>query len=228
MKNAEMHTLFDRVVLALSLILAWGACGATMARADLVFGIADAIGNPGSSTNGFDVTLTNTGSSDVAIAGFSFEVTTTSSDVSFSDVNVSTQSAPYIFVGNSLFGPDITNSAVGDTSISAADNVNTPSSSATLASGATLDLGHVVFALNSNASSIPIPISFSNDANTGVNDPSGTSFSNLSIPAPGAITIPVGGVVVPEPASVVLGLQTLLLAGSIAYGAQAQGQPTAQ
>ena len=133
-------------------------------RAGLVFGIADMTAVPGSSSNSFDVTLTNTGTTGVEVSGFSFAITTTSGDVNFSDVNVDTQSAPFIFAGNSLVGPDITSSASGNT-VSAADEYAIPNGSVTLAGGQTLDLGHVLFALAATAPPTPIPITFSPSTN---------------------------------------------------------------
>ena len=216
MNDSSTTTFASRVELALTLAVAWTACAATSARADLVFGIADGTATPGSSSNSFDVTLTNSGASDVDIAGFSFEITTTSSNVNFSDVTVYTQSAPYIFGAYSEFGPDIALSAAGNM-VLASDNYVTPFEGATLASGQTLDLGHVLFALDLTAPTTPIPITFSTDpADTQVNDPDGNPFPNLLIPGPGVLTIPVGGVAVPEPASGLLGLQGLSLAGYIA------------
>jgi hypothetical protein len=210
-----MFTLSLRIFVTLCLSVASVACASSAARADLVFGIAGGPATPGSSFNSFDVTLTNSGPSDVVIAGFSFEITTTSAYVNFSDVTVSTQSAPYIFGAYSEFGPDITIFASGNT-VLAGDNYVTPFEGVTLATGQTLDLGHVVFTLDSTAPSTPIPINFSTDASTGVNDPNGIPFQDLSIPGPGVLTIPVGGAAVPEPSSFVLALQGLLLFGYIA------------
>jgi hypothetical protein len=215
MKLSTTITVRLRAALTISLALACFVAASAPARADLVFGIADASATVGSSSNSFDVTLTNSGPSDVVIAGFSFEITTTSAHVNFSDVTVSTQSAPYIFCAYSEFGPDITIFASGNT-VLAGDNYVTPYEGVTLATGQTLDLGHVVFALDSTAPSTPIPINFTTDASTGVNDPNGIPFQDLSIPGPGVLTIQVGGAAAPEPSSFVLALQGLLLFGYIA------------
>jgi len=148
-----------------------------------------------------------------SIAGFSFEITTTSSDVSFRDVNYNTQSAPYIFGKNSLFGPDIITSTPGGNTVSADDNYATPNQGATLAEGQTLDLGHVLFALALSAPPMPIQLTFADFPDTGVNSPSGAQYTIVP-PAPADSQISVGAAV-PEPASVLLGPQGLLLAGYI-------------
>jgi hypothetical protein len=70
--------------------------------------------------------------------------------------------------------------------------------------------------VNSTAPSTPIPINFSTGASTGVNDPNGSPFQDLSIPGPGVLTISVSGAAVPEPLSFGQGLQGLLLFGYIA------------
>ena len=205
---------FSRVVLALSLASVWVACAAMPARAGLVIGTAGITAIPGSSSNSFDVTLTNNGMTGVDIAAFSFEITTSSGYASFSDVTINTQSAPYIFAGNSLFGPDITLVATGNT-VSAEDNYATPDQGVTLGSGQTLDLGHVVFALASGAPAVPIPLTFVGFPATGVNAPDGTQYS---------VTFGT----VPEPASLLLGLQGLLLTCYIAFRAQRSASPRAR
>jgi hypothetical protein len=196
------------------------ACAAASARADLVLGIADGSATPGSSTNSFDVTLTNTGIHGVHIAGFSFEVSTTSNDVTFTDVNIGTQGT-YIFGGNSLFGPDITNITsppLPPSAISASDNFATPNAGVTLTSGQTLDLGHVLFSLAQNTPSTPIQLMFSGFPATSLNAPDGYTFQHVTGAPPGALTVPVVASAVPEPASPLLALQALLLMSYIVYG----------
>jgi hypothetical protein len=212
MRHLSPIESFFRAGLALGLALAWVACAAPAARAGLVLGVASGTATPGSSTNSFDVTLSNSGPSDVEIAGFQFAITASSGDVSFRDVNISTVSAPYIFAGNSIFGPDIITSVPGGNSVSAEDNFSTPHAGATLMVGQTLDLGHVVFALSLNAPQTPIPLTFS-PTDTSVNDQNGNNLS-VTIPASGALTIRVGAAV-PEPVSLLLGLQGMLLTGYV-------------
>jgi hypothetical protein len=146
---------------ALALALAWLAWGATPARAQMIMGITTNSFTPGSSTNSLDVTLTNTGTSPTAIAGFSFEITAASNNVTFKDVTVNTVSVANIFAGNSLFGPEIKlNVSNNGQTISGADNFATPYGGTTLAAHQTLGLGNVLFALSPSTPLAPINITF--------------------------------------------------------------------
>jgi hypothetical protein len=208
-----MHTL-DTITIprqaarsaALALALAWFAW-ATPARAELILGITTNSFTPGSATNSLDVTLTNTGNTDMTIAGFSFEITAASSDVTFSDVTVDTVSVFYIFGTNSSFAPDITLDSNNDQTISGADNFTTAKEGSVLAAGQTLGLGNVLFALSSSTPMTPIDITFTLFPFTGVNDQYGAALpfdlaSNLDIsPA----------IVVPEPPMIVLLVSGLLV-----------------
>jgi hypothetical protein len=78
---------------------------AAPARADISLSIRPVSAAPGA-TGTFDVLLANTGVSSVNIAGFSFELSTTNTDITFGDVTTSTVTAPYIFT-NSDYGPNI-------------------------------------------------------------------------------------------------------------------------
>jgi hypothetical protein len=173
---------------ALALALAWLAWGATPARAQMIMGITTNSFTPGSSTNSLDVTLTNTGTSPTTIAGFSFEITAASNNVTFSDVTVNTASVAYIFAGNSLFGPDITlNVGNNGQTISGADNFATRYGGTTLAANQTLGLGNVLFALSPSTPLAPINITFT---------PYPTS--SMSDPNPNPNNIPVGFAAYPQ------------------------------
>jgi|SRR5581483_4507800 len=121
------------------------------ARADLVLSFSDP-GNVGAGSTGdsFDVMLTNTGSADVSLAVFTFEVATTSSDITFTDVTTATADL-YIFAGNSLIGPDILGATTGQ-DLTAFD-LYSGVGDATVAAGATVGLGHVLFDVAAIASS---------------------------------------------------------------------------
>ena len=206
-------TTFPTAVLPLVLALATGLITTTPARAGsgLVLGIANGVASPGSSTNSFDVTITNTTAGGVDIGGFSFELTTTSADVMFTDVT--TASPAYIFANNSYFGPDIVIDAAGNT-VSAGDNYGTSNSGITLGAGQTLDLGQVIFTLDTSASTTPIPLVFSAYPATGVNGSDGADYGNtlLGPDNSNAFSITVGAGSVPEPTSLLIGLQGLLFA----------------
>jgi hypothetical protein len=197
----------------------------------LVLGIADVTAIAGSTTDGFYVTLTNTGSSpvdDIAIAGFNFGVTTTDSNLTFTDVNTGPVTASYIFGSNGLFGFDITTVASG-TSVTAGDVYATPNAGVTVAGGTTTELGYVVFTLDPSTPAGPIVLTFSAFPTTSLSDPNGGDIG-FTLPSSSDTTIQVTSGSVPEPAAVVLGLQAILLSGYVGrrrarMGAHALGQP---
>jgi len=166
--------------LALALALAWLAWGATPARAQMIMGITTNSFTPGSSTNSLDVTLTNTGTSPTTIAGFSFEITAASNNVTFESVTDNTVSGAYIFAGNSLFGPNIELNAVSNSgqTISGADNFKTPDGGTTLAAHQTLGLGNVLFTLSPSTPLAPINITFTPYPTSSVSD---SNANNISV-----------------------------------------------
>jgi hypothetical protein len=172
------------------------------ARADLQFSVPSFNVSPGSS-GAFDVTLTNTGLTAVQIGGFSFDLLTTSPPITFTDATTGTSIA-YIFVGNSLFGPDIVLTTGAE--LVASDNVYTPASYYSLAGGATVGLGHVTYFVASDAQPGPFDITFTSLG-------SGTSLSDSgggNLP----VTVVEGQVQVPE-ADALSTLATLLGAAGL-------------
>ena len=165
--------------LALALALAWLAWGATPARAQMIMGITTNSFTPGSSTNSLDVTLTNTGASPTTIAGFSFEITAASNNVTFESVTDNTVSGAYIFAGHSSFGPNIELHPVSNSgqTISGADNFLTGLGGTTLAAHQTLGLGNVLFALSPSTPLAPINISFTSYPTSGLSDSNANDIS---------------------------------------------------
>lgn len=147
-------TNFSRMHGSVATLLAAGLLAALPfagpARADLVVSFS----NPGNvvagSTGAFDVLLTNTGTSNVALGVFTFEVATTSTDIAFTDVTTATVANPYIFGLDSLIGPDIVGTAT-DQDITAFDL--DAAGDATIGALSTVGLGHVLFKVSGNASS---------------------------------------------------------------------------
>ena len=208
--------LFNAVhTIAVASAMAWIAMGSTSAQAGLIFGITTNVAHPGSSSNSLDVTLTNTGTTsadDALIAGFSFEITAASTDVTFNGVSTSTSSVtfngvststssvPYIFAGNSLYGPDINlGIGAGGQSISAGDNYAPTNADITLAHGQTIGLGFVSFELSPTTPLNPIHVSFTAHPTTGVNDSTGFQYAFV---LPGNAQIDVTSAV-PEPSTLV-------------------------
>ena len=158
--------------------LAWISGVAAPVQAGLLIGVVGGDAKPGT-TSDFGVTLTNTGTTsaaDVLIAGFAFEITAAGNDVTFIATDDSIH--PYIFEGYSLFSPDITLAISPDGhTISAADNYATPLDGITLAHGQSVWLGRVSFSLSPSTPIGQIPLAFTPDPTTGVNDPDGIQYT---------------------------------------------------
>jgi hypothetical protein len=182
------------------------------ARADMIVSLESPINaNAGTSGNGFDVLLTNSGPSAVSIAGFTFEISVSSTDIVLTNANTATLLNPYIFSGNSLFGPIITSANTGQ-DLSASDLSNALGSFTTLGAGTTLGLGHVLFDVSATAPSQTVPVIFAAFPATSLSD----ELAN-DVPIDALINgqININGVngVVPEPSSLVL----VLTAGALIW-----------
>jgi hypothetical protein len=158
--------------------------------------------NAGDSGDGFDVTLTNDSGSAVSIAAFTFEISTASKDITFTGANTGTVLAPYIFAGKSVFGPNIMVANSGE-DLSASDLFSVPASDATLAAGATLALGHILFDVPPSAPTESVTITLAAFPATSLAD---HLLNNIPITtrANGEIDIAGGTSAVPEPSSLLL------------------------
>jgi hypothetical protein len=147
----------------------------------------------------FNVTLTNTGAS-VDISGFSFGLQVGTANLSFTAVNTSTTLAPYIFAGNSAFGPDISVQPpnLPGQNLEAQDIANAPGSFTVVGTGATVGLGHVVFNLSPSTPAGPILVSFI-PADDSLSDQNGNSITGFSV-VNGTVTV-TGTAPIPEPAT---------------------------
>lgn len=168
---------------------------APVARADLLLTAQPVTARPGDVNALFNVYLTNVGATPVDVEAFNFEIITTSSDITFEQATTGTTFAPYIFSGNSLFGPVISFSSPGQT-LDAADTAAVANSSTTVVPGVSFGLGLVSFDVAPGTASQVASVNFNtNTAFTSVSDP----FGNL-LPldfASGTITVSS----VPEPAT---------------------------
>lgn len=189
---------FSRNITKLCLICVATFMAAPQVHADIVLSIQSVTVSAGSSGNGLDVELTNTGPSALAIGGFSFGITTPNSSISFTDANVST-SAPYIFFADSLFGPDIA-TATGQ-SLIASDVFDVPFGGASLASGSTVGLGHLSFDVTAGAAPGLFPVTALAFPVTSLADANGNDVPIQTL-SPGTITIQAA--TVPEPSSLPL------------------------
>ena len=154
-------------------LLVAGALASSAALADATFSIQPDTLNPaqGDIGDAFDVLLTNDGTSDLDIAGFSFGLFTTDTDITFTEADVDTIVGNYIFLGNSFVVISLSSSVIslatpvglpplpGQT-LTANDATNTPGSWVTVGAGDTVDLGRVLFDVNPNAVLQSFTISF--------------------------------------------------------------------
>jgi hypothetical protein len=163
------------------------------AKGDIILSFEPVTDAPGS-TGTFDVLLTNSGPSSQNIAGFNFELTTANTDITFTDVTTATTTATYIF-SDSLFGPDITTIASGQTAEAA--DVDATGNGTNVGAGATFGLGSVSFSISPGATNAetaqidfsPFPatsLSDMNSLNVGFTAESGTITvaSAVAVPEP--------------------------------------------
>ncbi len=161
------------------------------------------------SAGAFDVLLTNDTSSAVSLNGFSFEVNVSSPLITFTDATINSTTAPFIFAGNSLFGPDIlTGISNGGQTLDASDVYALTPADVSVAAGATVGLGNVVFTVGPGFDS-PATVSFTGFPATGLSDNSTNisvgSFVNGTISPSAAI---------PEPATLTLATTCLAICGA--------------
>jgi len=170
--------------------------GPASAQAALILSVQSATAAAGSSGNTFDVLLNNSGPSAVTIGGFSFGILTPNINISFRDANTST-SAPYIFGSNSLFGPDLTGPASGQ-SLTTSDVFAIPLAGSTVGAGITVGLGHIRFDVSAAATAGISPVNLAPFPVSSLSDPAGNNLVIQTL-SPGQITIT--GTGVPEPST---------------------------
>jgi len=180
--------------------LTLAASPAADVRADLTLSIESVSADAGA----FNVFLTNSGSSAVHIDTTQFEITASSSQVNLTSATINTTDYPYIFKGNSGFGPTI-NTTSGQT-LDASDVAATGDSS--IAANTSVGLGYVTFSITGTLSA-PVTISF----NTGPNFTSLAELGN-NVPINTFVNGTISPTSVPEPASIVTTSIALVLGGS--------------
>jgi len=194
------------------------------AKGDIALSIESVTGAPGSS-GAFDVLLTNTGASSQNIAAFNFELTTANPDITFTDVTTATIAA-YLFPA-SLFGPNITTIASGQT-VEAGD-ADALFNGTDVGPGATFGLGSVSYSIAGGAPNGEVAqINFSAYPATSLADSSGNNVDFT----PGSGTITVQTSAVPEPRATALLLAALVIAAVFARnrrrGSRALARPIGQ
>ena len=169
-----------------------------VSAAGIKLSVGSASAAPGSSMQSFDVDLTNSGPSTLAIGGFNFDLSVRDTEISLTDVTPST-AASYIFSSNSLFGPDLSGPNSGQ-SVLASDVVLMPFTGTTVLSGGTVGLGHVFFNVAADATPGVFALELTDFPSTSISDSRGNTLSVSSL-SPGAITITAA---IPEPSSFTL------------------------
>jgi hypothetical protein len=210
-----------RTLLIASAFFLGSAVSPSRVHAGFVFTVESVTAASGSTNDTFDVTLKNTGSTAVTIGAFAFEITA-GSGVTFTAVDIYTTTVPYIFAGDSGFGPDISNqppNLPGNTL--AALDFSLSGVGFSLAAGATIGLGDVHFNVAPTASG-PVAISFLGYPDTNLSDTQGHNISLTGSTLTGG-TVTVTPSSVPEPYSLVL-LATALI-GTAAVVRTRRGRP---
>jgi len=196
--NLRPYVLLGAVALALA--------GSFPVQASPIMIAGTATVNAGSTGDTLDFTLFNSGASAITLGGFSLEISVADTHVSFTSATTAT-SLPYVFAGDSLFGPLISTSGPGQT-LDASDFCLVCAD--TIAAGATVGLAHIFFDVAAGASSGPLTVSVTAFPFTSLSDPLGNDIAATL--QDGTITI-TGGAAVPEPSTLALfALPALFLA----------------
>ena len=185
---------------------ALGLLGSLPVKASLIVTVQSVTAAAGDINDAFDVTLQNTGG-DVTIGGFTFNVSTTDTNISFTDATTATTLAAYIFAGSSAFGPDLTGANSGQTFALGPSDLSTILAGVTVAGGTTVGLGHVFFSVASGAAPGPFAVTLgATPAVTSLSDPGGNNIP-IDTLTNGTITI----TSTPEPASLLLSASVVLI-----------------
>ncbi len=122
-------------------LLAVALFPAVPAHASIIIAVDSVLAAAGSTGKTLEVTLQNTGPSDITVAGFAFEISTADLDITFTGTDISTTD-PYVFAGDSLLGPNINTLGSGQTM----DGFDLAFSGGdVVAAGSTVGLGRVFF-----------------------------------------------------------------------------------
>jgi hypothetical protein len=200
-----MNNLFARLAIATALV------GAVPAQAALTYSMQSITALSPSSGNAFEVDLTNTGP-DQVIAAFSFGLSMTDTNFTFTSATTGSLVNTYIFAGGNSFD-DLLNSGVVSSTATVDSLIGSDlwfgnGPGFTLGSGVTVALGEVFIDVASGAAPGPYIVSFV-PGDDSLADGNGDPLS-LDDTATGTITIP--GTAIPEPSTVaLLGLTVLPL-----------------
>jgi hypothetical protein len=171
------------------------------AQASLIISVQPISAAVGSTNDALEVTLENTGPTPLTFGGFSFEVTTSDTNITFISTDILTSPAPYIFMGDSLLGP-IISSFTPSQSMDALDfSASGLGDVVGVGAGAKVGLGRVLFNVSPTAATGSFTVSLVSAATT-LADAAGNNVTVDTL-TPGQITI-TASTAVPEPASALL------------------------
>ena len=174
------------------------------ARASLSFSIDQVSSTLTQGDIGDMIEVIMTNSASFNANSFTLEITSDNPGVTFTQVTTGT-SHPYVFAGNSLFGPDITSSP--GTTLDGGDATATPPFADITLAPSTYGMGLVFFNIDPGAATGPVTFSFGNAAVNVFSDAGGDTIT----PSLNSLQLNIQAAAVPEP-SALLPLAALALA----------------
>jgi hypothetical protein len=189
--------------------------GAGTAHANLDLSISAANAAAGSTGNSLEVLLTNTGGTAVEISAFTFELSSSTGAILYTEANTGLVAAPYLFDGISAFGPVI--STTTGTTLDASDLCNAFTGGTTVGPGQVVGLGHVLFDVVGAASGSSLEITLAGFPWTSLSGSDATGLAvDLPITPPTPVRISLTRSI-PEPGSSTLALAGLAVLGLAAW-----------
>lgn len=198
-----MNTLARSLYRSLFVALAVLTLMAQPLQAALIVTAGTVSAGAGTTGNVLQVTLTNTGPSTVTVGAFSFGVSTANAGITFTAATINTAS-PYVFAGHSFIVPTFspTIDLTTGTSLLASDLYDVFGSGATLASGATVGLGRLLFNVAPGTPNGVNGVTVAAFSATSLSDALGNDLAFTT--ANGSITVTGAVTAVPEPATLVV------------------------
>jgi hypothetical protein len=207
-----------RVVVAFITLCAAGLIRPANASTTYSIDPATISAQPGDVGDSFDVLFTNNGPGALSVAAFSFEVSVADPDITLTGADFSTNVSPYVFAGDSFceinsFPLNFVNIDGYSPQILDASDVTNDATGVNVASGASVDLGRVLFDVANPAQAGQFAVSFTGEVSNvaNANNLSTPDGVGISVDSFSGATISVSAV--PEPSSPLLALLAVQLVG---------------